>query len=256
MNARLDKFQKIRITARNDHAPDLWTIRVRPEQPLLFQPGQYATLAWRDGGHFIERPYSIVSSPLESEIEFFFELVPHGGLTPVLRKMGVGEELFIRREAKGRFTFDKVSGHRHHFLVATVTGVAPFVSMVRTLAHEAREGSPNNYQVVILHAASRSWEFAYGEELAALAANSDWFKYVPTISRPWEDTAWKGEVGRVEDVLRKYLDAFGLEPSNTTTYLCGQPQMVENSREILLRRGFQKDSIRQEVYWVPKKAAK
>ncbi|MFB3923393.1 MAG: ferredoxin--NADP reductase [Terriglobia bacterium] len=255
MTASLDKFQKIKITSRQDHAPDLCTIRVRPEVPLLFQPGQYATLAWKGGGRFIERPYSIVSSPLESEIEFFFELVPRGGLTPALWKMGVGDELFIRREAKGRFTFDKSSGRKNHFLAATVTGVAPFVSMVRTLAQEAR-GRSGEYQVVILHAASRSWELAYHEELAALARNSNWFKYVPTISRPWEDTAWKGEVGRIEDVLRKYLDSFGLDPSDTTTYVCGQPQMVENSREILLRRGFPKEFVRQEVYWVPKKAGK
>lgn len=256
MTASLDKFQKIEIIQRKDHAPDLWSIRVRPEQPLVFQPGQYATLAWSDGGHLVERPYSIVSSPLEPEIEFFFELVPHGGLTPVLRKMEVGDKLLIRREAKGRFTFDKTSGHVNHFLVATVTGVAPFVSMARTLAHEAREGRCSNYQVMVLHAASRSWEFAYREELEALARDSSWFKYVPTISRPWEDPAWKGEVGRIEDILRKYLDSFGLEPSNTTTYLCGQPQMVENSREILQRRRFQKEFIRQEIYWVSKKAAK
>jgi len=256
MTASLDRFQKIEITQRKDYAPDLWSIRVRPEQPLAFQPGQYATLAWKDGGHLVERPYSIVSSPLEPEIEFFLELVPHGGLTPVLRKMDVGDSLLIRRETKGRFTFDKTSGHENHFLVATVTGVAPFVSMVRTLAHEASDGRPSNYQVVVLHAASRSWEFAYRDELEALAKNSSWFKYVPTISRPWEDPSWKGEVGRIEDILRKYLDSFGLKPTDTTTYLCGQPQMVENSREILTRRGFQKEFIRQEIYWVPKKAAK
>ncbi len=256
MTASMDKFQKIEIIQRKEYTQDLWSMRVRPERPLAFQAGQYATLACNDGAHLVERPYSIVSSPLEPEIEFFFELVPHGGLTPVLHKMPVGETLMMRREAKGRFTFDNTSGHTHHFLVATVTGVAPFVSMVRTLAHEASEGRPCNYQLVVLHAASRSWEFAYREELESLARESSWLKYVSTISRPWEDPSWKGEVGRIEDVLRKYLDSCGLEPSNTTAYLCGQPQMIENSREILWRKGFPKEFIRQEVYWVPKKGAK
>jgi ferredoxin--NADP+ reductase len=256
MTVNRTKFQTVEIIQRKDHAQDLWSIRVRPEKPLVFQAGQYATLACNDGRRLLERPYSIVSSPLETEIEFFFELVPHGGLTPALRKMQVGETLLMRRQAKGRFTFDKTSGHKNHFLVATVTGVAPFVSMVRTLALEGRNGRPDGHQVLVLQAASRSWEFAYREELEALARQSSWFKYVPTVSRPWEDPSWKGEVGRAEDLLRKYLDAFGLEPSSTTTYLCGQPQMIENSRGILRRKGFQKEFIRQEIYWVPNKKAK
>jgi ferredoxin--NADP+ reductase len=78
-------------------------------------------------------------------------------------------------------------------------------------------------------------------------------EFKPGQYATWEDTSWQGEVGRAEDVLRKYLDSSGFEPSNTTIYLCGHPQMIENSNGILMRRGFAKESIRQEVYWVPKK---
>jgi ferredoxin--NADP+ reductase len=106
---------------------------------------------------------------------------------------------------------------------------------------------------VILHGASRSWEFAYRQELEALSNDSSWFRYVPTVSRPWEDAAWKGEVGRTEDVLRKHLDVLGFAPSTTTTYLCGHPQMILNAKSILERRGFQKEFIREEIYWVPEK---
>ena len=248
-----DKFQQVQIVERKDYASDLWSIRVQPEEKLPFQPGQYATLGVRDGGHMVERPYSIVSSPREDQIEFFFELVPEGGLTPILHHLGVGEKVWMRRQAKGRFTFDDQSGHANHFLAATVTGVAPFVSMIRNFAAEAQNGRAPNCKLVILHGASRSWEFAYHEELEGLSNDSSWFRYVPTISRPWEDTAWKGEVGRVEDILRKHLDALSLDPSTTTTYLCGHPQMILNAKAILKRRGFQKEFIREEVYWVPEK---
>ena len=83
MRARLmptvtEKFQKAQITFRRDYAPDLWSIRIRPDERLLFKPGQYATLGIEREGQVVERPYSIVSSPVEDEIEFFFELVPHG----------------------------------------------------------------------------------------------------------------------------------------------------------------------------------
>jgi ferredoxin--NADP+ reductase len=248
-----DKFQQVQIVERKDYASDLWAIRVEPEEKLRFQPGQYATLGIRDGGRMIERPYSIVSSPREDQIEFFFELVPEGGLTPLLQHMGVGETLWMRRQAKGRFTFDDQSGHPNHFLAATVTGIAPFVSMVRSFAADVQIGRRPDCKLVILHAASRSWEFAYRDELEALSNDSSWFRYVPAISRPWEDTAWKGEVGRIEDVLRKHMDALGFVPSTTTTYLCGHPQMIVNAKAILERRGFPKQFIREEVYWVPEK---
>ena len=253
MAAATERYQKARITWRRDHAPDLWSIRIRPEQKLLFKPGQYATIGVERDGRVIERPYSIVSSPVEDEIEFFFELVPGGGLTPLLYDLPAGGALLMRRQAKGLFTLDAKSGHTRHYLVSTVTGVAPYVSMARTFAQEAEAGKPVSQKLVVLQAASRSWEFAYREELEALAKKFQWLRYIPTISRPWEDLAWKGEVGRAEDVLRKYLDSLGLEPSDTTAYLCGHPEMIANSTGILQRRGFPKEFIREEVYWVPKK---
>ena len=81
-----------------------------------------------------ERPYSIASSPHEKEIEFFFELVPNGELTPDLYTLQLGDELLMRKVPKGRFTLDTGHAERtNHLLVATVTGVAPFVSYTRKL---------------------------------------------------------------------------------------------------------------------------
>ena len=244
------------MTYRKDFSPDLWMVRIRPEEPLPFRPGQYATLGIERDGKPLERAYSIASSPLEEELEFFFELVTFGELTPPLFDLHVGDTLLMRRQAKGLFTLDMKSGHANHFLVSTVTGVAPYVSMARTLVRESEQGQPPSIRLFLLHAASRSWEFAYRDELEALAEKYDWLRYVPTASRPWEDPAWQGEVGRAEDVLRKYLDIYGLSASDTTVYLCGHPQMIENSKGILQRRGFSKESTREELYWVPQKSAK
>ena len=248
-----DRYQKIRIIWRQDHAPDLWSIRVRPEEPLSFKPGQYVTIGVEREGRVLERPYSIVSSPLEPEIEFFFELVPQGGLTPALHSLQAGDTLLMRRQAKGLFILDSKSGRRQHYLISTVTGVAPYVSMVRTLICQARSSGSPDLRVVLLQAASRPFEFAYRQELEAVGQGSKWFQYIPTVSRPWEDLAWKSEVGRVEDVLRKYLDSLGLEPASTTAYLCGHPGMIENAKGILTRRGFVKDNIREEAFWVREK---
>jgi ferredoxin--NADP+ reductase len=248
-----DKFQKARITYRRDVAPDLWIIRVDPGGEFKFVAGQFATLGVPVLGTHIERPYSMVSSPYEHEMEFFLELVSQGELTQVLHEVQVGTELSLRRFAKGRFTLDLASGHRNHLLVCTVTGVAPYISYVRTLYADWKQNRfPADIYLYLIQSASRSWEFGYREELETIAAEVPWIKYVPTVSRFWEDASWAGERGRAEDVIRKYADLWHLTGADTTAYLCGHPIMAEHGIGILERAGFAKTSIKQEVYWEPK----
>jgi ferredoxin--NADP+ reductase len=243
------KHARAVVISRRDVSSDLWIVHIRPEQQVTFLPGQYLTIGLPDGARLVERPYSVASSPAEPDLEFFLELVPGGQLTPQLYNVPVGGEVLIRPAAKGRFLFDRSSGHRNHFLVATVTGVAPFLSMLREMA--SRVTVP--YRVALLDAASVSRELAYLEELTALAGRSPWLDYIPTISRPWLEAAWRGEVGRADDLARKYLDSLGFTPAETTAYACGNPNMVENVKGIFQRAGFPKDSIKHEVFWLAEK---
>ena len=251
-----EKFYRAKILERTDLAGDLWTVRVEPGGTFSFKPGQYATLAVQTEAKRIERAYSIVSSPLETQLEFFFELVPQGELTPKLYQLRAGDEVLMRKVAKGLFTLDQKSGRSHHFLVSTVTGIAPFVSYVRTLYRGWKESSfKGEHHLYILNGASRSWEFGYNQELERFSAELPWLDYVPTVSRPLEDANWKGEVGRVDDVLRKYLDLWKLNATNCVAYLCGHPDMIENGKRMLKRIGFAKEQVKEEVYWIPAKEA-
>ena len=249
-----DKFYHARITKRVDFAPDLWMIRINAGGEFKFSPGQYATLGVQGEQKRSERPYSIVSSPYESEIEFFFELVPQGELTPQLYKLQLGDELLMRKVPKGRFTLD--TKRSNHLLVSTVTGVAPFVSYVRSLFKDWKEGKfKGEHKLFLLNGASRSWEFGYNDELQEFARQVPWLKYVPTVSRPWEDEKWQGETGRVDELLRKYADTWGLTGENCVAYLCGHPEMIEHGKGILKRNKFPKDAMKEEVYWIPPKEA-
>jgi ferredoxin--NADP+ reductase len=78
-----------------------------------------------------------------------------------------------------------------------------------------------------------------------------WLTYVPTVSRPWEDPEWKGETGRVDDLIRKYSDLWNLQPDDSKMYLCGHPEMIENVRGIIRRRGWLEEAVQAEAYFVP-----
>src|SRR5467141_3561581 len=178
-----DKHYQARILERRDLSPDLWIVRVDPGGPFEFRAGQYATLGVDHNGKRIERAYSIVSSPYEESLEFFVELVPQGDLTPDLFKLKESDTLLCRKIAKGRFTLDLRSRRTHHLLVSTVTGIAPFVSYVRTLYRDWKNGAsqmPGDHKLYCLQGASRSWEFGYREELEQYAREVLWYKYVAT----------------------------------------------------------------------------
>jgi ferredoxin--NADP+ reductase len=247
-----EKFYQARIVERQDLTANLWRIKIDPGGAFRHIPGQYATLGVVARDKHIERAYSIVSAPHENFLEFFIEMAPGGELTPLLHGLRVGDRLTCRKTAKGRFTLDTQSGRKNHLLIATVTGVAPFVSMIRSLAYEYRN-SEIDRRLFLIEGASHARELGYREEIALTAAESSWLKFVPTVSRPWDEPLWNAETGRVDDLIRKYTDMWGLASETTTAYLCGNPTMIENSKGILHRRGWAKESMRDEVYFIPRK---
>jgi len=252
--ANSDKFLPARILERREVAEDLFILKVDPGAPFSFLAGQYATLGIEVDSKRIERAYSICSSPYEPTLELFVERVAEGQLTPLLHAMNPGTPLLLRRFAKGRFTLDLRSGRKNHLLLATVTGVAPYVSYVRTIYKDWKQGGnpmPGEHRLFCIQGSSRAHEFGYREELERVAAEAPWLTYVPTVSRAWESPDWRGELGRVDDLIRKYTEQWHLRPEDTTAYLCGHPGMVENGRGILLRAGWQKTAVQDEVYFQP-----
>jgi ferredoxin--NADP+ reductase len=251
-----EKYLPAKIVDRREVAQDLFVLHVESGEPLPYLAGQYATLGVEVDERRIERPYSICSSPYESKLEFFVERVPDGELTPLLYSMDQGAPLLLRRFAKGRFTLDLKSGRKNHLLLATVTGIAPYVSYIRTLYSDSKKGGgpmPGEHRLFCIQGASRSREYGYRDELERIANEVPWLKYVPTVSRPWEDEQWNGEKGRVDDLIRKYAEVWGLNPEDTTAYMCGHPSMLENGRGILQRAGWKKDAIQDEAYFQPGK---
>ncbi len=241
------------VTTRQEISSGLWIVRVKTSERIPFDAGQYVTIGLPGARRMVERAYSIASSPRAPELEFFLELVPGGELTPQLYKVPVGAEVYLRRSAKGRFLSGDRSNRPNLFMVCTVTGVAPYLSLIRETAARAEAGGQIHERFYLLQVASFPAELGYADELAGYASRFEWLSYVPAVSRIRESPAWRGEKGRAEDITRKYLDGFGLTPQDTTAYVCGNPTMAENVKAVLRRAGYPKENIREEAYWVVRK---
>jgi ferredoxin--NADP+ reductase len=249
LNATLVKLTEL--------APGLSIMRLKPDGWALpdFEAGQYATIglpgkAGRsklsdpeetapDPEKIIKRAYSICSSSKEKEyLELFITHIRSGSLTPRLFNLKKGDKLFLGEKFKGLFTLKDVPPEANIVMVGTGTGLAPYMSMIRT---EFEESSTRRFAV--LHGARHSWDLGYRAELETLAYYFKRFAYLPTISRPQEENeGWSGHAGYVQDIWKKNVvrDKWGVEPKpeNTHFFLCGAPNMVEEMSKILSEAGF------------------
>lgn len=246
------RYCQIELVDRTDFSEDLAVFHFASSDDIDFTPGQYATIGVEDEstGRPLLRPYSVASAPHEDTIELFVELVEDGALTPRLWTLSEGATLWMRKKIAGRFVLDDRC--TTHVMACTVTGIAPYASILRNQLRALDRGTLQSpHELIIIHGASRSWELGtYLDELQTAAATYDWLTYVPTVSRPWEDPDWPGEVGRVEDVLRKHIDQSGADPAETAAYACGHPQMIENSMGILKRARFDDEFVHEEKYFI------
>jgi len=187
----------------------------------------------------IRRAYSIASSSKNKEyIEFYITLVHNGELTPRIFALKPGDKIGMTSKFTGMFTMDKAPHDANLILIATGTGVAPYISMLRSSALE----NPNR-KIAVLHGAYNSWDLGYSSELSLLQSISSNFTYIPTITDTKDEIIpWGGEVGFVQDIWKlKKLDKKWnqkLTADNSHVFLCGNPYMIDDTIAALESEGF------------------
>jgi ferredoxin--NADP+ reductase len=227
-----------------------------PAKPVEESAAERAiTTELPDPDKMIRRAYSIASHSRSDEfLEFYITVVMSGDLTPRLFNLGIKDRIYVGPKAVGMFTLAKAPRDRHVILVATGTGLAPYVSMLRS---DLECGGTR--RIVVLHGARCSWDLAYRTELTSLARHCPNLTYIPVITRPQEDPTWRGRTGYLQDVLLSGFieESTGLEllPDSFHVYLCGNPGMIETVIERLSVRGFVRDrghdigTLHTEEYW-------
>ncbi len=241
------------LTQRSEVAPGLLVIRVTPDGWELppFTPGQFTVLALpgtapryhlsepeidppKKPDKLIKRAYSIASSSqARSYLEFYVALVSTGSLTPRLFALNIGDRVWMAPKITGMMTLENTPEDTNVVLIATGTGLAPYMSMVRTFIR-----GQTGRKFAVIHGAYHSWDLGYRDELMTLERLSDDFFYIPTLSHPDEEPVpWQGHTGFVQSVWTDgTLEAalgFTPTPENTHVYLCGNPNMIEDMVSLL-----------------------
>lgn len=244
------KWTPATVEKKHVWAPGLFTLTVRCPEVQAFEPGQFLQLAMEVDGTHVHRPYSVASPPGES-VDFFIVVVEDGKLTPHLWKLEEGDAVQVSQRAAGGFTLKHSPSARVLWLLATGTGIAPYIAMLRT-------NTPwESYKkIVFVHGVRHGSDLAYQDELAVHSSKyGDRFKYIPVVSRAEVPGALPG---RITNCIQKgSLQQMAGEEFGTDScvLMCGNPDMLNETEELLIARGLKKHKAKDpgqivvERYW-------
>lgn len=278
-----DNIQKVTVLSKTTWTPNLFSFTVSRPDSFKFTAGQFVRLGVNPSQlqHYkqqnemsneaiddklnaalnedIFRAYSIVSSPFDEVLEFFSIVISDGAFTSQLQHLQIGDELLLNTLPFGFLTLARYQKPlpKDLWLLATGTGLAPFLSMLQDLK------TWEDYETIVLAYSARSLaELAYiekikslQEDFGSLVDNPAKLIFIPIVTR--EPVA-----GALTERLPKLLldgtlqarAGMALDIDSTHVMLCGNPDMVEDTKEalktlglVMNRRG--EGNIAVENYW-------
>ncbi|MEZ7500885.1 ferredoxin--NADP reductase [Psychrobacter sp. Arc29] len=273
-----DNIQTVTVLSKTTWTPNLFSFTVSRPDSFKFTAGQFVRLGVNPSqlkyyqqveasdeasdealNEDIFRAYSIVSSPFDEVLEFFSIVIPDGAFTSQLQHLQVGDELLLNTMPFGFLTLARYQKPlpKDLWLLATGTGLAPFLSMLQDLK------TWEDYEHIVLAYSARSTdELAYVEQIerlqedfGTLVDNPAKLIFIPIVTRESVDGALSERLPKL--LLEGTLQArAGIDLNVDTTHvmLCGNPDMVDDTKEalktlglVMNRRG--EGNIAVENYW-------
>jgi len=236
----------------NRHWTDaLFSLRV--EAPRLpFEAGQFVRLALDIEGERVARPFSFVNAPEDPVLEFYGVIVPGGPLSPRLARIAPGDALYIAPNPSGFLVLSEVPDAEVLWLLATGTGLAPFLSILCSETPWRRYAS-----VVLAHGVRFARELVYRETIDAVArAHGARFRYVSFVTREPASGSLAGRIpAAIGDGRLERAAGLALASATSQVMLCGNPDMLKDAGAALAARGMKKHRRRSpgqitvESFW-------
>lgn len=232
----MSKFRTETVTYVHHWSDSLFTIKSTRDDGLRFRNGEFAMIGLMVDGKPLVRAYSIASPNYAEELEFYSIKVPDGPLTSRLQHIQVGDTLLVSKKPTGTLVLDDLVAGKHLYMLATGTGLAPFLSLCR---------DPEVYErfdkVILVHGVRRVEDLSYRQLFEETLPNDEifgeWvrekFIYYPTVTR--EDFK---NTGRITDLMKsgKLFDDIKMPPINKDddrVMICGSMAMNADTSAIL-----------------------
>jgi ferredoxin--NADP+ reductase len=228
-----------RVVANRRWTQTLFSLTV--EGPAFrFEAGQFIKLALDVEGERVARPFSFVNPPGASPLEFYGVIVPEGPLSPRLARLGPGDALWLSPNPAGFLVLPELPDAAELWMVASGTGLAPFLSILRTEAPWRRFG-----RMLLVHAARHAEELVYRELIEGVQRErGSRFSYIPIVSRERAPGTLEGRIPAAIRDGRLEIAGAPIAPERSQFMLCGNPAMVKDVSAALAERGLRKNRRR------------
>ncbi len=258
MTASEDKFTRQTLLDVRPWSPTLFSLRCTRDAHFRFRAGQFARLGVEKAdGSRVWRAYSMLSAPHDEYLEFFSIVVPDGEFTSELNRLQAGDQLLVERRPFGFLTLDRFIDGRDLWLLATGTGLAPFLSILQDFEVWARFE-----RIVLVYSVRTTAELAYQELISQLMQreylqeHAHKLTYLPIVTREQiTGTLHERVTTLIANGELECAADLPLEPEFSRVMLCGNPQMIDDCRALLKTREMQLSLTRRpgqvavESYW-------
>ena len=222
-----------KIARKQVWSDGLFTLSIHCPGVAPFESGQFLQVGMETPEKHLHRPYS-VASPHSDTLDFFIVRVDGGELTPRLWSLEVGDSIDVSAKATGGFTLSHTPEAETIWLLATGTGLAPYIAMMREKTIWMRHKN-----VVLVHGVRYATDLAYLDELSQIKlAYGERFHFIPVVSRAEVHGAISGRITTaIENGSLESKAENAMTPANCAVMMCGNPQMLDDVEALLKDRG-------------------
>lgn len=237
--ARDQKWTAERVLAIRRWTPTLLSFRCTRQRGFRFTPGHYTRLGL-GAEDTVWRPYSLASAAHDEFLDFIAVLVPGGAFSEHLARLKVGDNIRVDKASYGFLTVDQLAPGKQLWLLASGTGLGPFLSILRDPVVWQ-----NHERLILVHSVRRAAELAWRDEIAALpdqahlAEGKATLSYLSIVTRDPGATALAARIPQLlADGRLAQAANCELSPADSRVLVCGNPEMARDLRQMLAARGF------------------